>query len=67
MIVNCLNCGKSVSSRLNNCPYCKWETEEEARLDQKPLAVHGYKEAIKGSLRNISGVIVETVLRYAHK
>lgn len=40
---------------------------ENFAYEQKPSAVHGYANTIKGGLRTVSGAIIETVLRYAHK
>lgn len=60
MIINCLNCGKSVSVNLNNCPYCKWEMTEILIKENAPHA-HNYKE----TLNKVKGTILDAVLRYA--
>ncbi|KKQ68040.1 MAG: hypothetical protein US89_C0011G0021 [Candidatus Peregrinibacteria bacterium GW2011_GWF2_38_29] len=65
MIVNCLNCGKSVSSNMRNCPYCKWECEEALLREMTASVVQqNYKEILKNKLK---GAILGVMLRYAHK
>lgn len=31
MLFNCLNCGKTISSKLNSCAYCKTDTSAFAK------------------------------------
>ncbi|KKP40545.1 MAG: hypothetical protein UR28_C0001G0055 [Candidatus Peregrinibacteria bacterium GW2011_GWF2_33_10] len=56
MIFNCLGCGKSVSSRMDICPYCKFvQTEIVAALEEmqshKSLSVgENYKGTIFSAL-----------------
>lgn len=55
MILNCLKCGKAISSRLNLCPYCKTDLtifayEMEETKKQSKNRQYVLKDEYKGTL-----------------
>jgi len=53
MIFNCLNCGISISSNKNMCPYCKKDNAEavEMLMGVRKKEDHDqWREKIKGSI-----------------
>lgn len=50
MLLNCIHCGKTVSSNMDNCPYCKLalaSTKKRYMPIEKPK---GFKENLKSTL-----------------
>ncbi|MBI5754993.1 hypothetical protein HZA41_02120 [Candidatus Peregrinibacteria bacterium] len=56
MLVNCLRCGKTISTSRDICPYCKIETTSLAAN----LIVGDRKQALK---ERYKGTILSVVLR----
>ncbi len=56
MILNCYTCGKSVSNKVNLCPYCKAEVVE-LELNNSPIS-----SAQEGKRRTFAGSILSFVL-----
>jgi hypothetical protein len=53
MIFNCLNCGISISSKRNACPYCKKDNIEAIEMlagTRKKEDREQWRERIKGSI-----------------
>jgi ABC-type ATPase with predicted acetyltransferase domain len=59
MIFNCLNCGISISTNKNNCPYCKTDNVEAIEM----LMGTGKKEDKELWRERVKGSILSYVLR----
>lgn len=56
MIINCLSCGKSVSSNCHDCPYCRCE------ISDLTLELNGVV-----TKSNLKEKVLNLVLNFVHK